>query len=362
VIAVEELQARTERLRTEARQRGLAGALVFSWRRGAVAWFTGYRPGYVTNQVAFWVPSNGDPVLAPRFAFDAARAGATGFPLAPGVDPAMLPPAGATIGLVARDLAVDERSVSLMEGLAGRGIETTDLGPVVDRWRATKSVAEIEAAADAGRLGSAALAAAGEVATVGEIDFEIVARVEAAARRLGAYRVGCLIGVGDGAVVTEAIGRRVGEGDGVGLEVTLETAMGCTHVTHTLAPVPMRPVDRRAEAICRETRAILLRSMRPGTSVDAVVAAGDAILDGHGLLPFKEYDFGHGVGMETPEIPRLIGGTAEVVAIGMTISVHVSVRRPAGETAFFGGPVVIEADGPRELVPDAPWHPVETAG
>jgi Xaa-Pro aminopeptidase len=124
----------------------------------------------------------------------------------------------------------------------------------------------------------------------------------------------------------------------------------------------MRPVDRRAEAICRETRAILLRSMRPGTSVDAVVAAGDAILDGHGLLPFKEYDFGHGVGMETPEIPRLIGGTAEVVAIGMTISVHVSVRRPAGETAFFGGPVVIEADGPRELVPDAPWHPVETAG
>lgn len=355
MISVAELHGRTARLQDEARARGLDGVLVVSWRRGAVAWFTGYRSGYITNQAAVWIPATGAAELAPRFAFDAPRAAMTGYPVAPAVDPAALPPPGARIGLVAHDLAVDERSATLLDGLAARDIVVEDLGPVVDRWRATKSAAEVLAAEDAARLGAAALEAAGPAPVVGEVDFEIVARVEAAARRRGAYRVGCLIGIGDGAVVTEALGITVPAGAPIGLEVTLETAMSCTHVTHTLAPRPARAVDRRAELACRETRAALLRCMHPGTSVDEVVAVGDAVLRTHGLLEFKEYDFGHGVGMETPEIPRLIAGTDVVLAAGMTISVHVSVRRPDGETAFFGGPVVIEADGPRELAPGAPW-------
>jgi Xaa-Pro aminopeptidase len=163
------------------------------------------------------------------------------------------------------------------------------------------------------------------------------------------------VGIGDGAVVTEATGRRVGPDEPVGLELTLETSMGCAHVTHTLPPARPRPVDGRAEAACRETRLGLLRAMRPGVAVDEVVSAGNAILAGHDLLGYKEYDFGHGTGLETPEIPRLIEGTGEVLEPGMTISVHVSVRRPGGETAFVGGPIVVEAGGPRELDPTAPW-------
>jgi Xaa-Pro aminopeptidase len=95
--------------------------------------------------------------------------------------------------------------------------------------------------------------------------------------------------------------------------------------------------------------------MRPGIAVDDLVATGDRVLEAHDLLAFKEYDFGHGTGMETPEIPRLIPGTPERLEVGMTISVHVAVRKPGAETAFFGGPVVIGPEGPRELVPGAPW-------
>ena len=351
-----EYQARVDRLRAHASSSHLAGVLVFSWRRGVVAWFTGYRPGFVTNQAALWVPVDGRPVLAVRFPFESDRATRIdAFEVRPAADPATLPPADARIGLVARDLAVDERSVSLVEGLGSRGIDVTDLGGVVDRWRATKSAAEIEQIRRAGEIGSAALDAAGAHPVPGETDFEIAARVEAEARRLGAFRVACLVGVGDGAVVTEATGDTVGRSDPVGLELTLDVGLGCAHVNAALPPDPPRPVDERADRACRETRRALFEATRPGVLVDEVVKVGDRVLERYGLLAYKEYDFGHGVGVETPEIPRLIAGTGERIVEDMTMAVHVAVRRPGGETAFVGGPVVVRSDGAEELVPAASW-------
>jgi Xaa-Pro aminopeptidase len=345
-----------ERLRAHAAGEGLAGVLVFSWRRGVLGWFSGYRPGFVTNQAALWVPVAGRAVLAVRFPFEADRASRIdSFDVRPGADPASLPPEGAHIGLVARDLAVDERSVSLVEALDARGISSLDLGGVVDRWRALKSPAEIAEIREAAEIGEAALVAAGTLAEPGETDFEIAARVEAAARRLGSFRVVCLVGIGDGAVVTEATGVVVGAAEPVGLELTIEAGLGCTHVNATLPPQPPRTVDQHADQVCRETRRVLLEAIRPDALVDDVVAAGDAVLEGYGLLAFKEYDFGHGVGVETPEIPRLIPGTGERIEESMTIAVHVALRRPGGETAFVGGPVVVGPDGAEELVPGASW-------
>lgn len=347
---------RIARLREHAAGQGLAGALVFSWRRGVVAWFSGYRPGFVTNQAALWVPAQGRPVLAVRFPFEAERAALVdAFDVRPGADAADLPPAAARIGLVARDLAVDERSATLLDALRDRDIAVVDLGGVVDAWRASKDDHEIEVVRHAARIGAAALAAAGTYAEPGETDFDIAARVEAESRRLGAFRVACLVGIGDGAVVTEANGREVGEGEPVGLELTLEAGLGCAHVNSTLPPDPPRPVDVRADDACRETRRLLFEAIRPGVPVDDVVAAGDAELERRGLLAYKEYDFGHGVGVETPEIPRLIAGTGVRIEEHMTIAVHVAVRRPGGETAFVGGPVVVGPEGARELVPNASW-------
>jgi Xaa-Pro aminopeptidase len=89
--------------------------------------------------------------------------------------------------------------------------------------------------------------------------------------------------------------------------------------------------------------------------VDEVVLAGDRMLAEHGLLDAKEYDFGHGVGADTPEHPRLILDTNRMVELGSVIAVHVAIRRPGADTAFVGGPVLVEDSGVRELVPAAPW-------
>jgi Xaa-Pro aminopeptidase len=348
--------ARVERLRALANREGLDGVLVFSWRRAVVAWFSGYRPGFVTNQASLWIPADGQPVLGVRFPYDAMRASGDGlFELRPGADPASLPPAGATIGLVASDLAVDERSATLMAALAGRHITSTDLGPVVDGWRAIKDEDEIAEIRRATEIGALALEAAGAHPVAGEGDLEIAARVEAEARRRGAFRAGCLGGVGDGAVVTEASGRIAGAADPIGLELTLETPLGCTQVNATLWPSPARDCDERADRACRATRRVLVESIRPGVDVDEVVAAGDSILAEHGLLADKEYDFGHGIGLETPELPRLVSGLGKRIEAGMTIAVHVAVRRAGAETAFIGGPVVVRPHGAEELVRDASW-------
>jgi len=47
-------------------------------------------------------------------------------------------------------------------------------------------------------------------------------------------------------------------------------------------------------------------ALRPGTAVDDVVAAGDRHLA----------DFGHGVGADTPEHPRLLYGTGRELKLG----------------------------------------------
>lgn len=352
-----EQERRRIRLVAEARRRQLDGVLVYSWRRRALAWLTGYDPGFVTNYAALWLPEEGPPVLAIRFPYDVERAlRLSGLDVRVDVSPVDLVPEGvARIGLIGGDFAIDETPPALLAGLAARGVEVVDLAPLLDDWRAIKSEAEVHAASEAAGVAAVAIAAAGEAAHEGDGDYEIVGRVEGAARAAGAERALCLVGIGDGACVSEPLGTAVGPQDPVLLETTLWVAGSCTQATTTLPPVRKRPHDTRAHAVCVSARRELLDALRPGTLVDEVVARGDAVLEHHRLLRAKEYDFGHGIGADTPEQPRLVAGTGRSIEAGMVLTVHVAIRRSGGETAFGGGPLVVESTGPRELVAAAPW-------
>jgi Xaa-Pro aminopeptidase len=345
------------RLHAEVLRRGLDGALVYSWERGAVTWFTSYFPGFRTNYAALWLPAKGEPVLGTRHPYEDRRASAvSGLRCVGGIKPIDLVPSECqSVGLVGGDFAVDETPPSLLAALRARGVAAHDLTASVDDWRSVKSASEIDALTYVAEIGELALQAAGTRARQGETDFEIAARVENAARRSGAARVLCLLGIGDGAVVTEARGVRVGAHDPVGLEFTICVDGFWMQVNGTLPPETPRERDRRALHVCHEARRAIVDALVPGASIDDVVAAGDRVLDERGVLAYKEYDFGHGVGADTPEYPWLIGGTGRTVRRGSVITVHVAIRRPEGETAFVGGPVVVDASGARELVPDVSW-------
>jgi Xaa-Pro aminopeptidase len=166
----------------------------------------------------------------------------------------------------------------------------------------------------------------------------------------------CLVGIGDGAPVSEASGVIVDADDPVSVELTLDVEGAVAHVNDTWLPSRPRADQRRGLEVCHAARDILVSSLRPGTPVDDVVSAGDRFLEQQGLLILKANDFGHGLGVDTPEHPQLIAGTNQHIVAGMVIAVHVAVRRPGGETAFIGGPVVVEESGARELIEHAPWN------
>lgn len=355
--ALGETAERRERLRLESANRGLDGVLVFAWRRRALTWLTGYSPGFLSNYAALWIPSKGEAVLGIRFAFDRQRAeAASGLRVLGGVEPhALLAPAVRCIGMVTGDLVIDERPSWLDLEFARMGIETVDLTPVIDRWRAIKTAGEVDALRVAARLSAAALAEAAPATRLGEPDFALAARVEYCARKAGAERALCLIGVGDGAAVTEPTGAAIASGDPVALELTLYLDGVCVQANRTLLPGSPKPHQRAAVEACRKVRRIVVNALRPGRSVADVVAAGERALEQRGLLDALQYDFGHGIGVDTPEHPRLIRGTDEIVEEGMVATVHVGIRRRGGETAFIGGPVVVDASGPEELVEESAW-------
>ncbi|GAA4994634.1 hypothetical protein GCM10023205_79270 [Yinghuangia aomiensis] len=345
---------RREQLRAHARDLGIDGALVYSRRRSAVTWLSGYTPGFISHSAALWVPTEGETVLGVTFPFEVDRARQAGLRTVAIDSPVdLLPERASSIGLLCRDLVVDEATPELFQQLAARGVRHVDLASWAAEAREVKTPEEVTALTAAARIGDLALRAA--TASPGETDYVVAARVEAAARAAGAHRCLCLVGFGNGSFVTEATGQRLEAGQVVGLEVSLY-AFGCfMHVNTTLPPMPAQETVTDAVGLCRSARAAILESLTPGTGVDDVVKAGDAVLSQHGLLRFKEYDFGHGLGCDTPEYPRLIPGTGRTVRSGAVLAVHVMLRRPGGETAMLGGPVVVEPAGARELLPEAVW-------
>lgn len=345
---------RIAQLRLLAIDRDLDGALVYSWRRRTLAWFCGYDPGYATNTAALWVPASGEPCAWVRFPFERERIGEqTGFEVIPTNDVAnFIPRHVSRIGLVAGDLAVDEWSAARM----GRKLECHDLSPEVDTWRAVKSAEDIEATRHAAQMADEALTAVHSMILSGVTDFQLVSATEAFARERGALRALCMIGIGDGAVGTEARGTVLASGDPVTLELNIWTAKGCTHVNATMHVDRPRPHQAEAEQVCRRVRSILVDAMRPGLRVSDLVELGDQALDDVGSLrKFKEYDFGHGVGLDLPELPKLLPESSSILGVGNVLAVHVAVRKPNGSTAFIGGPVQMTDSGARELVPSRWW-------
>ena len=132
---------RIERLRREAGQQGLDGVLVYSWRRGALGWFCGYSPGFVTNYAALWIPKDGEPLLGIRHPYEGERARqVSGLTVKSGVAPEqLLPTSVQRIGWVGGDFFIDETPPAFVAALKARQIELIDLKGSVDEWRVIKA-------------------------------------------------------------------------------------------------------------------------------------------------------------------------------------------------------------------------------
>ncbi len=152
---------RRDQLRAHLGELGIDGALVHSRRRSAVTWLSGYSPGFISNSATLWVPADGEPVLGVAFPFEVDRARRTGLrTVAIDSPPDVLPGHVRRIGLLARDLAVDETTPDLLRDLARRGVHHVDLAPWSNEVREVKTAEEIAALTAAAQIGDLALCAA----------------------------------------------------------------------------------------------------------------------------------------------------------------------------------------------------------
>jgi Xaa-Pro aminopeptidase len=259
------------------------------------------------------------------------------------------------MGLISGDLAIDEAPPALISGLASKGIEVVALNDVLDQWRSVASAEDLVALRWLTKTCNEAFEQIGPGLPVGDCDFEIASGVESVLRRAGAERVMCLTGIGPDAIVTEPSGAVVGIDDVLSLEVTAHGRSVCVQACHTVGPDRLSPASVAARQAVDRCRAAIKSRIVPGGMVSAAVDAGMEELATLGFDHAVEYDFGHGVGADTPELPRLRPGAAGTFTKGSVIVVHVALRDRQRGTWFEGGPVLLEQSGPVELVPGMCW-------
>ena len=107
-------------------------------------------------------------------------------------------------------------------------------------------------------------------------------------------------------------------------------------------------------AECNAARSAIVERLSPDALIRDAVMAGDGVLQDGGLFAWKEYDFGR-IGVDIPELPRLLPSTDGTLTGGEVIVVHAAVRVPDGPAVFLGAPIVVTQNGADELIA-APWN------
>jgi len=375
-----ELEARLDRVRTAMRERGLGGCLVwarsFYDRPGPIAYLIGFLPPFPSSadapgvvglgQSALIVPTDGPALLL----LDAISRPPTGVPaqvirtgdMVTEVA-ARLRTLGATRtpwGLGGEDI-VPHRVMRLL----GEAIAGIDLVPVDDALmtlRRRKSTAEIEGMRRAAQVARRGFEAAVAALRVGAAEREVSAAGVAACVREGAdfiryFRVHAGLASAAGSRWPPATDARIGDGDLVTMDLIgavdgygfdlLRTAL----VGH--APDEARALAHDAYAVCRQACA----SIRPGGTVEALVATIRTAAAATSSAPYLGGFFGHGIGLETLEWPYLMPGQTGTFEAGEVLCVEPGMFRTGLGGACLEDEVVVR-EGGAQLLSDFFQEPI----
>jgi Xaa-Pro aminopeptidase len=125
-------------------------------------------------------------------------------------------------------------------------------------------------------------------------------------------------------------------------------AADMTRTVH-LGPPP-RGVRRVFNAVA-EAQEKALRSVLPGVRTGKVDAVARESLAAHGLARFFAHSTGHGVGMETHELPRLAGGEKTRLQAGHVVTVEPGVYLEGWGGIRIEDTILVGPDGPEVLTP-----------
>jgi Xaa-Pro aminopeptidase len=334
---------RVARLQERMHQAGLDWIMAFSRTRGHIRFLSGYFPGFLTNWAYLAVPQGGTPTLFIRWGFDAERARAmTPFPVQAEGEMGELDGKAMRVGVVARDLGVDEGSQGVWERISHAFPTATlsDASELVLDLRREKSALDVAGLKHSTQVALAVAAAMAGTLRPGTTDWEVVARGEAAAKQAGAERSVILVSLSTHAVVTEPCGMVLQPSEPVQIEITLCVDGYWVQLNRTFG-------GRRLQAICEQALETGRRLAEPGRDVAEIVSAMRRVVDRLAPVGTRcEYDFGHGVGWDSPEWPQLtLEATSSRLLPQLVVVLHVGLRLPGEDAAFVGGPLLVQSGG-----------------
>ncbi|GAB4434592.1 MAG: hypothetical protein Kow00120_00960 [Anaerolineae bacterium] len=360
-IGTEEYRQRLADIRVRMAARALDAVVVYSWKRGQVRYVAGYAPNYVANVAAVVVPLEGEPSMFIRFPFDLERAQrmcwfadvrASGDVNAIGRDVAddlrrRGVADGARVGLVTGDGVMDEMPYTLHQQLTADlpGVAFVDARDLVMDVRRVKSPAEFALLRRSAQVADAAVGAASAVMAPGVDEFAVVAAAEGAARSAGAT-------TWLPAIAHRASQELIGPPDHQALpgddmtifELAVEVDGYWTQVARAFAPGAPTGAQRAIYRAVYEAYRAEVEACRPGAPFGAIAQAAERVLEAHGFGAHSEHDYGHGIGLDLPEPPRIGVDDADTVEAGMVIVLHPAVRVPGVGGAFIGGTVLVHED------------------
>lgn len=262
------------------------------------------------------------------------------------------------LGFESQHLTVDQLQ-SLSQGAPG--VEWVPLKDAVEKNRAVKSQAEIEALRRSARLTDAAFSHFLQVVRPGMTEREAAWEIEAYMRTNGATKVAFepIVAAGPNGALPHA---RPGEhviqvGEPIVVDIGCVVDGYCSDMTRTFSLGEAGPKYRAVwETVLRAQQAVE-RGLRAGVSGveadsmarDLIAEAGYAELFGHGL--------GHGVGLAVHEAPRASRLSKDTLVAGMSLTVEPGIYLP-GEFGVRLEDLVVVRDEGIEILSSTPKTPI----
>jgi Xaa-Pro dipeptidase len=359
-----EFDRRLERVRCELPARGLDALLVFSQKRSHVRYLSGYNPNYHTNAALVLVPLRHDPILWIKFSFDLTRAKSASWikdvRTAPYESNAGLVTACAgilpelhleksRIGVVASDLAMDELSTSLDQSLRNQmpGVSFEHASDLLNEIRAVKSPVEIEAMRRSARLACEVANALGKAIRPGISDHEAVCIAERAARLQGA-RCDIILSTDPCRLAYPPHNSTFHDRSSVSCEITVELDGYWVQICRTFSVGKPSQIQKELFSVSQKAYRAGMTAARPGNTVGRVWSTIWNSLSQDGYVKYVEYGFGHGVGLDLPEIHPLEKDCPSEIPNNMVLVIHPAIWVPNRGAAWTGGPI-LTCDSPLQL-------------
>jgi Xaa-Pro aminopeptidase len=234
--------------------------------------------------------------------------------------------------------------------LVGDGVELVAAGGLVERLRAVKDGAEIDALRAAAKLADEALEEVLVAGLVGRTELDVALDLEFAIRRRGAQSVSFapIVAAGAHGALPHASPRNVPIEANTLVVIDWGAQLDgyASDCTRTFATGELDARDRAVYDLVLLAQEQALAAVRPGPTGREVDAVARSIIDEAGHGEHFGHGLGHGVGLEVHEGPRLSKIASDVpLAAGNVVTIEPGVYVPGAVGVRIEDLVVVTDDG-----------------